>query len=191
MWNLITQLWTLKELSQLWILCTRLLTETSRNLNTPPWTQRSFGAGVHKFQECSTLLGTCNLSVTRNFKIRQHVARLCRADSQHRVLNTIEWLHCRSLMTHNTFKWVACFKVSHSSNSSIHTADGLQLIQIRDGCCTLGLHVFSSFRCRPLPTFLMWKFIHQEIASAWDRDFVDASDKFSLVGTLSAFKRPS
>ena len=82
---------------------------------------------------------------------------------------------------------------SHVSRISTHIADCLQRIQIRDGLCTIEIHVFSSFRCRLFPKLLMWIFMHrqQRSASAWDEDFVNVSDRFSLVGTLTTFKHPS
>ena len=84
-----------------------ILTETLRNLITPPWTLCSFGTRVHKFWNAQNCPRNFKLFDTRNFKIRHFMAQLCRADSQHRVLNTIEFLHCHcSCMIRYTFKLV-------------------------------------------------------------------------------------
>ena len=91
--------------------CTRLLTEAWRNIIHPPWIQCSFGTRVHEFQECTKPF---KLSETRNFKIRHFMAQLCGADSQHRVLNTFDFLHSYPwwFATHSNSWRVSCLRIS-------------------------------------------------------------------------------
>ena len=127
-------------------------------------------------QECTKLSSQLHVvSETRNFKMRQHGAQTC-----HVEFSTL------SIFCTLAFKLVMGLMLRIPTQ----IADGLQLIHIRDGLCSLGIHVCSCFRCRPLPTFPMWKFMHrkQRSASAWDKDFVNVSDRFSLVGTLVTCK---
>ena len=63
---------------------------------------------------------------TLTLEIRQFMAQLCRADSQHRVL-------------HNDIKLALCFKLVMCTQIFNYIVDGLQLIQ-----------VFSSIGSRPL-----------------------------------------
>ena len=111
---------------------------------------------------------------TLTFKIRHFMARPCRADSQRHVFNTVEFQH-------NDIRICLTFQIrdqSHASKSSITS-----------------LMVCNSFTCFPAcdVVHFIWTFIHREqrSASTWDKDFVNVSDRFSLVGTLSTFKRPS
>ena len=71
-----------------------MLTETWRNIITLPWTQIYSGTKVHKFQECIKMCSHFQIvSETLTFRFRHFMAQPCRADSPHRVFNTVELLH--------------------------------------------------------------------------------------------------
>ena len=88
----------------------------------------------------------------------------------------ISWRSCAALIhniefLHNNIKGASRFKfVIGATVTNLHQS--LQLIP-----------VVSCFRCRPLPTCLIKKFIHQSqrSASTWNKDFVNVSDRFSLT----------
>ena len=122
---------------------------------------------------------------------------LCRADSQRHVFNQ----HYRiSAHQYSNFEFPTILNFS-TTTFKLESRFKFVMFPIlpyfhshRSWSATLShSYVFSSFRCRPLPTFPMWKFLHrwQRSASAWERDFVNVPDRFSLDGTLSTSKRPS
>ena len=119
-----------------------MLTETWRNLITLPWTQIYSGTKVHKFQECIKMCSHFQIvSETLTFRFRHFMAQPCRADSPHRVFNTVELLH-------TDMQTCFMFQTRDGSHAAeIPLADRLPLVRIRDGLCILGLHVFYSFRC--------------------------------------------
>ena len=156
------------------------MTATWRNLITPPWTQCYSRTRVLKIKSAQ--------NCPRNFmwSLRLETSRCVNTERRHAAL-----FHNVEFSTLSIFCTLA-FKLVMGLMLRIPTqiAEGLQLIHIRDGLCCLGIHVCCCFRCRPLPTFPMWKFMHrkQRSASAWDKDFVNVSDRFSLVGTLVTCK---
>ena len=73
--------------------------------------------------------------------------------------------------------------LSACASDSWILSDGLQLIQILGGLCILGNNVFQDFRSSSHVS-------HVEV-HAWDKDFVNVSDRFPPARTVSTFKRPS
>ena len=112
-----------------------------------------------------------------------------RADSQHRVFNTVEFLH-PDIQTCTTFQTRDGSHASEFPLTSLVVYKSFKFVMhsaFLEFVCfpAVGVVHFQRFTCESSRTG------SNDPHQLGTRDFVNASDRFSLVGTLSTFKRPS
>ena len=132
-------LWTLKELSQLWILC------TSTDCTMEKYHHPSLDSVL--LRHSSSQVSGVHKTVFYNFKLSR---RPCRSRF------VISWRDRAALIrnvkssTLSNICTTTCDQF-HASKFSTHIVDGLQLI-----------HVLFTFRCRPLPTYFPYGSSHTD-----------------------------
>ena len=92
-----------------------MLTETWRNLITPPWTQCNFGTRVHKFQECTQLPSQFQIvsetRITRFVNTEDMPRCLATSSSQHFRISALTTFELVTAITLQTWMVFNSFKI--------------------------------------------------------------------------------